>query len=361
MKKRFFLFIEVIILICSSVNILAQNNVDSLPKEPLDSIWKYNSPVENNDLSFLLQEDSCYNFRIDDIVSLPGGYIILAYTKIDNFNIWAYIVSSKKCSDIKSIHKKIKKGENYRLHLRRYFLLPAWVGIESGKTVDVMLGNKTISINENGYYSYLFTSFDIEGLYQIKSQEVTVRKQKFQEEVNLKNSILPFLEYISYGKQSNNVFDIVDTLQIKRSLNRYGHGFWGRSPADVYHLEKRYKWSLDYPVKKHDWMDRDSINPKKYEEVFWGMLKKKYCLPIDSQNINRDFLYSSIKLKLLYYSKPDIYTVQIIWKLPNIKKTFIAIINIQKEKDTYKITGFNRAYDGYRLYLKEGNERYVPD
>jgi len=365
--KKIILYIG-IIFISSIVNISAQTHIDSLPEDPLDNIdGRLSSPVRNNNLSFLLQEDSCYDFRVANIISLSNGYIILARTKVESFNIWAYIVTSKKHPDIKIIQKKIKKGKNYKLHLRRYFLLPAWVGIERGYTVDIMLGNKTMSINQNGDYSYLFTSFDIEGLYQIKSREVVIRKQKFEEEeINIRNSILPFLEYISYGKQVYNLFDIVDTLQIKRSLNRYGHYWWWRNPSNFDYSERKYEWSIGYPVKKHDWMNkdgmkRDTLNPKIYEEVFWGMLKEQYKLPIDSQDMDRDFLYSSIRLKLLYYSPSDIYTVQVIWKIPNVKKTFIAIINIQKKKDTYKIIGFNKPYRGYRLYLEEKNERFIPE
>ena len=363
MKKS--LLIGIMISILSYVNISAQINIDSLPKDPLlDAIWgeKYSPPIKNNNLSFLLQEDSCYVFRIYHIISLPSGYLIQAHTMVDSFNVWAYIVTPKTHPSSNLIQKKIKKGGSYKLHLRKYFLLPAWVGIESGRTVDVMLGNKTLSINENGYYSYLFSSLDLEGLYQIKSQEVAFRERKFQkEEINLKNSISPFLEYISYGKPTDNLFNTVDTLQIKRSLNRYGQYWWGRNPSDFGHTKKRFKWSLDYPVKKHDWLERDGVNSNEYEAVFWKMLKKDYCLPTDTQNLDRNFLYSSIKLKLLHYSEQFIYTVQVIWKLANVNKTYIAILDIQKEGNDYKIVGLNKAYGGYRLYMKEGNSLFVPE
>lgn len=361
MRTNILFLYGIIFLLCLSVNVSAQNYVDTLPKDPLDSIWERSAPVRNSDLSFLIEEDSCYDFCIREIFSLPSGYIILVKSQINNYNVWAYIVTPKICPDIKYIQKRIKRRENYKLHLRRYFLLPARAGIEYGKTVDVMLGKKTISINENGYYSYLFTSFDIEGLNQIKSKEILRRKLKFkQEEYKIKNSIVPFLEYISYGIQSNNLFNTMDTLQIKRSLNRYGFGVWGRNPSDFDYPEKKYKWSLDYPVEKYDWMKRDKINPEKFQEIFWTMLKTYYCLPIDNQIKDSNFLYSSIQLKLLYFSNPNIYTVQVIWKLPDVNKTFIAILNIQKKKNVYKIIGFNRAYAGYGLDIQEGNERYVP-
>ncbi|MDR2980224.1 MAG: hypothetical protein LBV02_07285 [Bacteroidales bacterium] len=339
---------------------MAQINVDSLPKDPLNSIWKYPAPVRNYDLSFLLQEDSCYDFKITGIKSLPEGYIMQARTCVDSLNVRAYLVTPKGYP-IKSVQKRIKRGKNYRLHLRRYFLLPARVGIEAGSTVDVMLGNKVISINENGEYTYLFTSLDMEGLYQIKSRDVAVKKQKFQkEEANLKNNILPFLEYVSWGVQPNNLLDIIDTTQVKRSLRKYGKHYWSRHPSDIYHPERRYEWQLDHPVEKHDWRYWDSINPKNYDEVFWRMLKRDYHLPLTVQDVCRDSLYSSIKLKLLYYSKPNIYTVQVAWKIPNVNKTYVAILNIQRKEDAYKVIGFNRAYGGYHLYLEEGNERFVP-
>lgn len=361
MRTNILFLYGIIFSLCLSVNVSAQNYVDTFPKDPLDSIWDYRASIINTDLSFLIEEDSCYDFCVMKIYSLPSGYIILTKSQINNYNVWAYIVTPKKCPDIKYIQKRIKRGENYKLHLRRYFLLPAQAGIEYGITVDVMLGKKTIGINENGYYSYLFTSFDIEGLYQIKSKEILRRKLKFKEEESkIKNSIVPFLEHISYGIQSHNLYNIMDTLQIKRSLNRYGFGVWGRSPFDLDYPEKKYKWSLDYPVKKYDWRKRDKINPKNFQEIFWTMLEKHYCLPIDYQVKDSNFLYSNIQLKLLYYSNPNIYTVQVIWKLPNVNKTFIAILNVQKKKNVYKIIGFNRAYDGYGLEIQEGNKRYVP-
>lgn len=345
-----------IVFICALGSLSAQNNMNSLPKDPLEGTF-----IRNKNLSFLLHEDSCYNFYISDIIPLPDGYIILASTEVDGYCVYPYIVTPKKNPDIKIRQKKIKKGNCYKLRLRKYFLLPASVGIESGRIIDVMMGNRTMSVNENGFYSYLFTSFDIEGLYQIKDQEVAIRKRKFQEEeLNLKNSVLPFLEYISYRKYADNLFDIVDTLHVKNSLNRYGACCWGRNPSDDFSHPEKYEWGLAYPPKKHNWEETDGINPRKYEEIFWGMLKKEYRLPIDSQNMDEDFFYSSIKLKLLYYSQPEIYTVQVIWKIPNVKKTFVAIINIQKTKDRYKIIGFNKPYRRYNLYLEE-NERYVPE
>ena len=70
MKKSLLFSIGIIILICPSINILAQKNVDTLPRNPLYSIWKDSSPAQSYDLSFLLQKDSCYDFVVSGKISL---------------------------------------------------------------------------------------------------------------------------------------------------------------------------------------------------------------------------------------------------------------------------------------------------
>lgn len=352
------------VVICFSLSeIFSQSYKDTIPIDPIiKKIWGDQRPlVKNNTNDFLILEDSCYDFHVHRIISLPAGHLIIASTYINNHNVKAHIVTSKKRFLSKANKKKVAKGKTYKLRLRRYHLIPAWVGIESGSTVDVMLGEKTISINQNGWFSYLFTSFCLDGLYQDSEEKANLKIQKYlDEENNIKRNVYTFLNYISFGLQPTNLYDILDTSKIKNSFKNYGHCCWGRKPADLYNVDKRYKWKLDYPVEKLDWKHSLDLDPNCFMDVFWGMLKKSYHLPVRCQFDSCAIISEGINLKLLNCSEPDVYTVQVIWKILNINKTYIAILNIQKAEGKYKIIGFNRVYNGYRQYMTEGNEKFVP-
>ncbi len=154
-------------------------------KEPLiDPLDNKKCQIISNNKAFLIQEDSVYSFRILDITSLQSGYIFLAETTVDGYLVCVHIVTPKQSPKKKSIQTKIEIGDTIKTALRRYFPIPACVGIENVRVVDVMLANKTVPINENGDYKYLFTSFYIEGVSLLKEEDFMSKIRKIEIENN---------------------------------------------------------------------------------------------------------------------------------------------------------------------------------
>lgn len=129
--------------------------------------------------------------------------------------------------------------------MQRYFQVPAChIGMEGGYIVDIMLGNHTISLNESGYYWYIFTTMDLDGL--------TVRNEKVTDSLlNMygKNSKIirtlvdSFVQHVCFNKT---MYEMTDTNKMKASLRRYGGDLWGRSPIELVdgHNNRR-KWYIN--------------------------------------------------------------------------------------------------------------------
>jgi hypothetical protein len=338
MKKLFLLFLFLLL----SIVLFAQNQdsiVKKIPKDPLMPKW---TSFEDNSFAFLVQDDVYYSFFINNIKRLKGGYFIETYTNIDSFRVRVYIVTTKNSFFLQG--KKIKKGHHYYLSLRRYFEQPSIAGIEISDIHDVMLGNKIVSVASTGMFTYLFSSFNINGLNYSDSIHALKIITHYETEKNeIKQSLCQFIRAISYKQDSNILIDYVDTNQLIKSLQKYSFYIFARRP-------NFWKTNDPYPPRKNDllnWEKIYKINSKQFNSLFWGMLKNNYSLPKEKTSEIVNITINDIHLDLLNYTRRKIYTVRVKWRIPTFPEEYVAIVNVKKYKGKYKIIGFNRVYRKY--------------
>lgn len=325
--------------------------------DPLDSIYPYFSVRGQADsASFMIKENHNYLFTIDNIYRIRNGYIIEAETKIDSIVVLCYIVSPKINSN-HSAPMQIK--QTYELQLNRYFFTPSQVSTESVDVSDILLGNRTLSINKDGYYCYLFSCRNIIGSYIKDRQTVESEKNLFvNDSMQLTSTIKDFIAMVSSSYSQDELYSMIDTLAVKKTISAYGIYIQGRSPSDFllnYHKMKKKKWfffnSPSYYYSKKE-LKRQSTY-----QIFSSMLKRDYDLPLqDSVNNNKIFL---IDIKLLYYLN-NVYTIQARWCNSEINKRYVIILNLKKQGNNFMIVGFNKSFDGYRNYVPNHNLEFVP-
>jgi len=338
MKKLLLLLLFLLL----SIVLFAQNQdsiVKKIPKDPLMPKW---TSFKDSSFAFLVQDNVYYNFFINNIKRLKGGYFIETYTYIDSLWVFAYIVNAKTGSYISG--KKIKEGKFYSLCLKRYFEQPSIAGVEISEVHDVMLGNKIVSVASTGIFTYLFSSFNINGLNYSDSIHALKIITHYETEKNeIKQSLCQFIRAISYKQDSNILIDYVDTNQLIKSLQKYSFYLFGRRPDF---------WKTDdpYPPRKNallNWEEIYNINSKQFNSLFWGMLKNDYHLPKEKTIEIANISSNDIQLDLLNYTRRKIYTVRVKWRIPTFPEEYVAIVNVKKYKGKYKIIGFNRVYRKY--------------
>lgn len=299
---------------------------------------------------YLLEENKYYSFKITKIIAMRDGYLIRATTKVNNKKVVVVIVSpsesDKHCLGHRDI---IRLNKKYSLSLQRYFQVPAChIGMEGGDIVDIMLGNHTISVNESGYYWYIFTTMNLNGLTVRNEQETdSLLNMYSKDSVNVRTLVDSFVQHICFSKT---MYETTDTNRMKATLLKYGKKSWGRSPIELVegHYNRR-KWYIDSIPPKLNWTAYPyHIDTCNVEMMFQHILDEYCSLPISDTMINEDL--KTDKIKLLYVCPMQcLYTVQIEWSLPSLNKTFILVLNVQKFEDKLKICGLNKPYCGYAM------------
>lgn len=335
-------FNKVIILffiIQNQLNVFSQVKInDSIPVDPL--IPK-SVQIRINNFDFLIKENVYYNFFVSQIRPLNEGYLIECQTIIDTYKVYVYIITNK--NSIFSKGKKIKKYHTYSLCLKKYFEKPSLPGIEISKIHDVMLGENTICVYSTGLFNYLHTSFNLEGLTYLDSNQVKKKIERFENaKSDFDKIVCQFVNKISYNDNNNLLFQILDTNQLIKCFKKYNWSVFGRSPS-FYLTDDPYPPSKKDPV---NWVRSYKINSFEFNDMFWAMLKEDYKLPKIKQNEKDSILCKDISIELLFLNI-DIFTIRIKWNIPNIKNEYVAVLNIKKIENKYLISGFNKVYYPY--------------
>lgn len=308
---------------------------------PKDSLLPEYVHFKNFHLSFLIQDDTYYNFYIYEIIPLKQGYFIHCVTIIDTFTVSAYVVTDKNPRLFYA--KKIKQTEEYHLCLKRYNESPIGAGLDLYKNVDVMIGENIVHVGAAGSFNYIFTTKNLNGLSYVDSFKVKKKEIKYDlEKEKIRNTLELFINAISYDAYSKNLYLFVDTTLIKESIKNHSTYVVRRTLPSV--PSKLYP---PYNPVLIDWKEDFDINPNDFSALFWKMIKINMNLPIKSNiDINLTKI-NDIKMELLHMSKDGIYTIRTKWKFYERGSEYIAIINIKKQKNTYKIIGFRSSPDFY--------------
>ncbi len=301
---------------------------------------------EHYNLSFLIKEDTAYNFEVIDVFKRKEGRILKVCTNMDSLFVHAYIlVPNEKWGKF-----HVKKGDKCKMSVRRYFFMPEmsayykyFIG-EHLSVLDVITGNTTWSFSENGAFSYLF----------VLSPEEHVR-QKFMENATYKSALYDclhsFVSFLTYGADEF-APDYLDTLSMKKCFQRYGCVI-SKMIIGVPQTEKQM---LDQPQSAIVQQKGYWKNKRNSFETFFHGIQKKYSLPVKCSEADSLFSIDSLYAKLLYNEPHDIYTFQVFWKERKTGKKFVAVVNLQFKQNRFKITGINKPYEDYCRLNKDDNQ-----
>lgn len=307
--------------------------------------------------SFLVQENKDYIFKITKILNVRDGYLLWAKTKIQHHNVDVIIVSPQSDQN-KDFKCRFRVGKKYKMTIQKYFFIPAkHIGVESGFTVDVLLGKRTISINQSGDYYYLFVSQNADGLFIRDNQQLdTIYGQFSVDSIMIKQTIDNFIAHICFNDDK---YNIIDTFLLKNSLRRYGTSLWTRNPCDLCKKCGNKNWSIDSVPSLANWeIEYQVSDTADYREMLKAVLRKHYKFPLDDSLRGKDILHQ--EYKLLYCSHENIYTIQVSWEIANVAdRRYVAIVNVQKIDGIYKVVGLNRSYEDYGNTWVNGNKKYL--
>lgn len=341
-----------------SFNVAHAQKDTFIPKEYRNAKFKSWKMCTKND--FLIEENQYYSFRIKKITLMRDGYLIRATTKAEGKKVSVLLVSpiedAVPCS-AEGDHLRI--GKKQKLSLQRYNEMPGFhIGWTVGSVVDVMLGNHTVSINESGYYWYLFSSLDVNGLNVRDEMETDALTAMFcKDSLEIKKLLDSFIQHICF-KQT--MFERTDTVEMKNSLLRYGSLYWSRS-LDVFsegHYKKR-SWYVDSVPPLLSWDTHPyNIDTSNVEIMLQKTLYDNCNLPIPDTLMNTDIKTDRMKLKYVNLEK-NLYTVQVEWSIPSLYKTFILVVNVKKDEDKFVVCGLNKPYHGYAMSMKSNNKKMI--
>ena len=254
-------------------------------------------------------------------------------TVIDTLTVSAFVITDKKNKNF--FTKKIQKKEVYSLNLKRYneeTIEPYWW---SYRNIDVLIGEDNISVGFVGLFNYIYTTKNLNGLSYVDSIKVKKRLKKYVFEKNkIKNTIEPFLKAISYKAYSQSFIQSIDTTLFKESIKNHSY--------ETSKRKRPLKINNDIPFSPDiiNWETEYRINNNDFVSQFWFLIRDYFSLPLES-NIDTNFAQiTNLKIELLHISKEGIYTLRTRWNIEEKGKEYIAILNVKKQKNKYKIIGF---------------------
>lgn len=319
----------------------------------LDTIFPRPQVIGMDTYSYLIKDDTLYEFSVEYIFTLKNGFVLQLRTTIDTTNIVCFAVSPK---GIDNSGVAIKKGQKYWLLLKRYNLIPARAGIESFDVADFLLGGRLVSVNENGLYKYMFYSPMLSG-NRIKSMSnVEQGNSEFaKDSLSIAVFTQSFINIISKKFTKEQLYSVIDPKSMKTIMGKYSVHIQGRSPSDLgISTCKKHSWDLDAAPPKY--YSRRTLRRESTYQLFCKMLDKEYVLSLEQESTD----YANILNLQLLYSCKSLYTIRVIWENASFKKKYVAVFDIEKRDNGFIIKHFNKPYQGYRLYIKENNQRFVP-
>ena len=294
-------------------------------------------------LSHLLQEDTVYNFYISRIIPIQAGCLIEATTfDIPLMQVRAYIAfpyrtAWHKCS-------VIKVGKSFPLRVLKYTEDNSLSPFEGYRIIDVLLGDKTLRIEERGLFSYIFTSPDITKYPScIRGHER--QSAKFEQlKDSLQNTVRSFLNILSY---ENNVIELsafADTNKLKHSVKE--HGMLYRSYNGYADFQQRLP---SKKTPKFDWTGIHGVNPNDFVQT---MEKISYLDGYTRQNDSVKTL--NISTIQLLYAEGHKYTFRVIWRYSKEESpSSSAIMTAKYSRGKWQISGLKaRSFkEMYREFL----------
>lgn len=322
--------------------------------DPLDTILSKPLVIGIDTYSYLIKDDTYYEFSVERIITLKNAYVIQLQTTIDTISVDCFVVSPKGI-DRKGM--KIKKGQHYRMFLNRYNLFPVRASIESINTSDFLLGGRIASVNEDGLFKYMFYSPMLSG-NRIRSMSDIERGNRFfaKDSLLIADFTQSFINLISKNFTQEQLYSVIDPKAMKKIMGDYSVDIQGRSPGEVLQrYKKKYPWRIDVSPPKY--YSKRELRAESTYQLFCKLLNKQYRLPSEQETDDAAMI---LDLKLLYSCKDTLYTIRVIWENAGLKKRYVAVFDVEKNNDGFRIKHFNKPHHCYRLYVPKDNLRFVP-
>jgi hypothetical protein len=305
--------------------------------DPLETY--FSKIVLSDDFAFLIKDSIFYDYKIRDIYKIKRGFFITLETRTEDTNIIVKVISFKHPKEKGSNKIKIKIGDTYKMRLVRYNKYPLIKSFEHHYNYDILIGKEAIGIASAGSYSYLFITDNLDGLYYIDS---TTSANTYNYSKKARQQIHDFvynvIRSMTFKEDSSKLNLYMDTHLVHRSLYQHSR------------LYTNYpKWGIyKYPPKKTEsfkWKNFN-IDTENFNNHFWGILSYFYNLPKNQEeiDINNIFSENNVLSEILYYEK-GIYTVRIVWNIPNHQSGrffYVGYFAIKESEEGYKVVGFNK-------------------
>lgn len=291
-----------------------------------DTIW-----VPVRDYS-AIKEGNYYQTHIKKIQRVKNGYILSCFVNANNRTIpvWVVVPTGDLVYKGKAIRKQSelilsfkKYNSNYLGHLFDYENTRYIVGDSFEEVLDILEGDKVVSVQETDLTKYYFVSLDIGRWFEIDGDSIAYYKEKkFQEEaLSIRESAQCFIKQFVFAKKWNTYICNIDTNKFNHCLSHWSKPSYYRD-FDKKNISS--KWSLP----KYDWQGY-----KKFSDRM-SHFQKLNSYPVSYE----DSTLIAISDMQLLYARDNWVTIRVYWAIQN-KEHHTIIMTLRKDSGCWRVCG----------------------
>jgi len=291
-----------------------------------------------NDSAHLIKSGCIYETEVLSIRKMRTGFGLFLKVYIgENQDAFCFVVSNKIESQNlnESQFKHIRSGDKLKLLLIDYFNHELVLSIENKRIYDVLLGEDNVIIPAGVYgfgFSRIFISPNIMSKYYIEDiPDKSIFLDSTNIPIKLNNTILQFINCISFDKEFNKVSCYSDTMKLRESLLSSSFPYLVVSPSHSYNTKKNKAFKKTF--KNMDW-ESYGINIDNFFDFFKGTLREIYKLPLVDYD---DSCYSKVTSLRVLYSFEKLISIETKWTIRNVH--YKAVFSFTEDKESYKVIG----------------------
>lgn len=279
-----------------------------------------------------IQEGIYYPTYIKEIQKIENGYVVRCNVNVQGSLFPAWVVTG--ANDLIYNGKRLHKRSHCSLSFKKYHQISlgysarppkTWIGDYYEEILDVLQGNKIISVKETNLTKCFLVSLDLGRKEKHWNDSVAFHKEAAFEQ--MKDSLLPtlrsFLHTFSYSSDWKNSIDLLDIPQMEHCFAQWSHH------AKFLDFSNQYYNKQEFSKRKYGW-GRIGFE-EKIKDCQW---QRK--LPVIAEKIEDERIEIS-DLRLLYMSG-DRITVRVSWTILQ-GEAHTLVLSLERKNGQWKITG----------------------
>ena len=279
-----------------------------------------------------IKEGEYYPTFIEKIQKVKNGYILTCFVCVNSRKIPAWVVvptgdliykgrSIQKHSNLLLSFKKYNR--NYLGHLFDYENNHYIVGDYFEDVLDILVGDKVVSVQETDLTKYYFISLDIGNGTDIDGDSIAYCKEKkFQKDsLSIKESVQCFIQQFVFEKKwSVNSCDI-DTMKLNDCMSH-----WSKSSYCRDFSKKNVASKCRQP--RYDWHSYKTFSDR------MSYFQKLNSYPMTYEEPTQ-IIISDMQL---LYARNNLITIRVYWKILN-KEYHTTIMTLRKDSEDWTVCG----------------------